>query len=168
MALTFLKVYDCTIFVNCYMDWTVLGLWIWIRTRIWHTLTFFNYLFFWWCFYTFISVVWLEMAGTDKTSKMECFDFFCRVLHLECLICSSYATAYLTTFGHAVFSGATITGISEVDSFSITLYGFQPFIAFGKGLFCSRYVTSNYFRIIIIVIIIIIIIVILIIVSIFC
>ena len=109
------------------------------------------------------------MAGTDRTSKMERFDFFRRVFHLECLICSSCATAYLTTFGHAVFSGATITGICEVDSFSITLYGFQPFIAFGKGLFCSRYVTSNYFRIIIIiVIIIIIIIVILIIVSIFC
>ena len=42
MALTFLKVYDCTIFVNYYMDWTVLGLRIWIRTRIWQTLTFFN------------------------------------------------------------------------------------------------------------------------------
>ena len=64
------------------------------------------------------------MAGTDKTSKMECFDFFRRVLRLECLTCSSYATAYLTTFGHAVFSGVTITGISEVDSFSIILYGF--------------------------------------------
>ena len=57
------------------------------------------------------------MAGTDKTSKVEHFDFFRRVLHLGCLICSSYATAYLTTFGYAVFSGVTITGISEVDSF---------------------------------------------------
>ena len=64
------------------------------------------------------------MAGTDKTSKMERIDFFRGVLHLECLICSSYATAYLTTFGHAVFSGVTVTGISEVDSFSIILYGF--------------------------------------------
>ena len=159
MALTFLKVYDCTIFVNCYMDWTVLGLWIWIRTRIWHTLTFFNYLFFWWCFYTFISVVWLEIAGTDKTSKIERFHYFRGVLHLGCLICSSYATAYLTTFSHAVLSGVTITGISEVNSFSVILSDF-----------CSRYVTNNYFGIIIIIIniTIIIIIVIFIIVTIFC
>ena len=64
------------------------------------------------------------MAGTDKTSKMEHFDFFRGVLHLGCLISSSYATAYLTTFGYAVFSGVTVTGISEVDSFSIILYGF--------------------------------------------
>ena len=80
------------------------------------------------------------------------------MFHLEFLICSSYATAYLTTFGHAFFSCATITGISEVDSFSITLYGFQQFIAFGKGLFCSRYATNNYLRIIIIITIIIIVI----------
>ena len=64
------------------------------------------------------------MAKTDKTSKMEHFDLLHGVLHLGCLICSSYATAYLTTFGYAVFSGVTITGISEVDSFSIILYGF--------------------------------------------
>ena len=64
------------------------------------------------------------MAGTDKTSKMEHFDFFRVVLNLGCLICSSYATAYLTTFGYAVFRGVTITGISEVDYFSIILYGF--------------------------------------------
>ena len=64
------------------------------------------------------------MAGTDKTSKMEHFDIFRGVLHLGCLICSSYATAYLATFDYAVFSGVTITGISEVDSFSIILYGF--------------------------------------------
>ena len=76
-------------------------------------------------------------AGTDKTSKMERFDFFRRVLHLECLIRCNYATAYLTTFGHAVFSGVTITGISEVDSFSIILYGFWPFIAFGKEHYLS-------------------------------
>ena len=63
------------------------------------------------------------MAGTDITSKMERLDFR-GVLHLEYLICSSYATAYITTFGHAVFSGVTVTGISEVDSFSIILYGF--------------------------------------------
>ena len=35
MAFTFLKVYDCTILVNYYKGWTVLGLSIWIRTRIW-------------------------------------------------------------------------------------------------------------------------------------
>ena len=64
------------------------------------------------------------MAGTDKTSKMEHFDFFRGVLHLGCLICSSYATAHLTTFDYAVFSGVTKTGISEVDSLSIILYGF--------------------------------------------
>ena len=60
------------------------------------------------------------MAGTDKTSKMEHFEFLRAVLRLGCLICSSYATAYLTTFDYAVFSGVTRTGISEVDSFSIT------------------------------------------------
>ena len=64
------------------------------------------------------------MAVTDKTSKMERLDLFRGVLHLECLICSSYATGYLTTYGHAVFSGVTVTGISGVDSFSIILYGF--------------------------------------------
>ena len=64
------------------------------------------------------------MAGTDKTSKMKHFEFFRGVLHLGCLICSSYAAAHLTTFGYAVFSGVTITGISEVGSFSIILYGF--------------------------------------------
>ena len=103
--------------------------------------------------------MWLEIAGTDKASKMECFDYFRRVLHLGCLICSSYATAYLTTFSHAVLSGVTITGISEVNSFSVILSDF-----------CSRYVTNNYFGIIIIIIniTIIIIIVIFIIVTIFC
>ena len=70
------------------------------------------------------SVVWLEMAGTDETSKIEHFGFFRGMLDLGCLICSIYATAYLTTFCYAVFSGVTITGISEVDSFSIILYGF--------------------------------------------
>ena len=64
------------------------------------------------------------MAGTDKTSKMERIDLFRGVVHLEYLICSNYATAYLTTFGHAVFRGVTVTVISEVDSFSIILYGF--------------------------------------------
>ena len=99
---------------------------------------------------------------------MERFDYFRRVLHLGCLICSSYATAYLTTFSHAVFSGVTITGISEVDSFSIILYDFQPFTAFGKRLylqllFCSKYVTNNCFGIIAIIVILIIIIAIIII-----
>ena len=58
------------------------------------------------------------MAGTDQASKMECFDYFCGELHLGCLVSSSYATVYLTTFSHAVFSGATIASTSEVDSFS--------------------------------------------------
>ena len=83
-------------------------------------------------FYTFISVVWLEMAGADKASKMEHFDFFQGLLHLGCLICSSNATAYLTTFGYAVFSGVTITGISEADSFSIILYGLLAVYCFRK------------------------------------
>ena len=69
-------------------------------------------------------MVWLEIAGTDRTSKMERFDYFRGVVDLACLICSSYATAYLTTFSHAVFSAVTITGMPEVDSFSIILYNF--------------------------------------------
>ena len=54
---------------------------------------------------------------------MERFDYFRGVLHLGCLICSSCATAYLTTFSQIIFSGATITCISEVDSFYIIIYG---------------------------------------------
>ena len=69
-------------------------------------------------------MVWLEIAGTDNTFKMEHFDFFCGVLHFGGFISSSYAIAHVTTFGYAVFSGVTVTGISEVDSFSIILYGF--------------------------------------------
>ena len=61
---------------------------------------------------------WLEMAGVDRTSKMEHFDYFCRALHLGWLISSGYATVCLTTFSHVVFSGITTTSTSEVDSFS--------------------------------------------------
>ena len=60
---------------------------------------------------------------------MERFDYFRRVLHLGCLIFSCHTTVYLTTFSHTVFSDVTVTGTSEMDSFSIILYGFQPFIA---------------------------------------
>ena len=75
--------------------------------------------------------------GLTKYLRWSVLTFFRRVLHLECLIRCNYATAYLTTFGHAVFSGVTITGISEVDSFSIIIYGFWPFIAFGKEHYLS-------------------------------
>ena len=60
---------------------------------------------------------------------MERFDYFRRVLHLGCLIFSCHTTVYLTIFSHTVFSDVTVTGTSEMDSFSIILYGFQPFIA---------------------------------------
>ena len=63
-------------------------------------------------------MVWLEIAGTDETSKMERFDYFHRALHLGCLISSSCATEYLNTFSYVNFSGATMTGTSEMDSFS--------------------------------------------------
>ena len=69
-------------------------------------------------------MVWLEIAVTDRASKMENYDYFRGVVHLACLICSSYATAYLTTFSHVVFRVVTITGMPEVDSFSIILYNF--------------------------------------------
>ena len=65
-----------------------------------------------------MSVAWLEMAGTDQASKMERFDCFRGALHFGCLVGSSYATVYLTTFTHVVFSGVTIASASEVDSFS--------------------------------------------------
>ena len=68
-----------------------------------------------------MSVAWLEIAGTDETSKIERFHNFNRVFHLECLICSSYAIVYITTFIHVDFSGVTMTGTSEMDSFSIML-----------------------------------------------
>ena len=58
------------------------------------------------------------MAGTDQTSKMEHFHDFCIVYHLGCLTSSSCATVYLTAFSHVVFSDVTITGTSEMDSFS--------------------------------------------------
>ena len=58
------------------------------------------------------------MAGTDQASKMEHFDYFRRALHLGCLVSSSYATVYLTTFSHVDFSGVTTASTSEVDSFS--------------------------------------------------
>ena len=63
-------------------------------------------------------MAWLEISGTDQTSKMESFDYFCRALYLGCLVSSSYATVFLSTFSHVVFSGLTITGTSEMDSFS--------------------------------------------------
>ena len=46
--------------------------------------------------------------------RLERFNYFRRALHLGCLISSSCATAYLTTFSQAVFSGVTITGTSEI------------------------------------------------------
>ena len=64
------------------------------------------------------TMAWLEIAGVDQTSKIEYFDHFRRALHLGWLISSSYATVYLTTFSHVVFSGVTMTKTSEVDSFS--------------------------------------------------
>ena len=64
-----------------------------------------------------MSVAWLEIAGVDQTSKMEHFDYFCRALHLGWFISSGYATVYLTTFSHIVFSGITITSTPAVDSF---------------------------------------------------
>ena len=60
----------------------------------------------------------LQIAGTDQTSKKEPFDYFCSALYFGCLISSSYATAFLPTFSHVVFSGLTITGTSKMDSFS--------------------------------------------------
>ena len=69
-------------------------------------------------------MVRLEIPGSDKTSKMERFDYFHRALYLGCLICSSYATVYLTTFSQVVFSGVTITGTSEMASFSVILHDF--------------------------------------------
>ena len=39
-----------------------------------------------------MSVAWLEIAGTDQISKMNCFDYFRRAPHLGCLISFSYAT----------------------------------------------------------------------------
>ena len=122
----FLKVYECTIFVNYYQDWTKLELWIWIRT-----------LLFFCSFYTFISVAWLEITGADQTSKIERFDYFREELHLEWLNSSSYATVYLTTFSHVVFSGVTITSISEVGFFPNILNGFYPLIVSAKGLCLS-------------------------------
>ena len=66
-----------------------------------------------------MSVALLEIGGTDRASKMEHFDYFRGALHLECLISSTCATAYLSVDHHCiVFSGATITGTSEMDSFS--------------------------------------------------
>ena len=63
-------------------------------------------------------MAWLEIAGTNGTTKMECFDYFRGAFHLGWLICSNYTTEYLTTFSHVVFSGVTITSRSEMDSFS--------------------------------------------------
>ena len=64
------------------------------------------------------------MAGTDQASKMERFDYFRGALHLGCLVSSSYAIVYLTTFSHVAFSGVTIASTSEVDSFPNILNGF--------------------------------------------
>ena len=58
------------------------------------------------------------MAGTDQASKMERFDYFRGVLHPGCLVSCRYATGYLTTFIHVVFSDVAIASTSEVDSFS--------------------------------------------------
>ena len=58
------------------------------------------------------------MARTDETSKLERFGYFRRALHLGCLISCSCATVRLTTFSNIVFSGVTVTGTSEMDSFS--------------------------------------------------
>ena len=69
-------------------------------------------------------MAWLEIAGTDRASKMERFDYFHRGLHLGCLISSSFATVYFTTFSHVVFSDVTITSPSEMDSFSNIINGF--------------------------------------------
>ena len=63
-------------------------------------------------------MAWLEIAGVDRTSKMEHSYYFCGALHLGWLISSGYATVYLTTFHHVAFSGVTITSTSEVGSFS--------------------------------------------------
>ena len=90
---------------------------------------------------------------------MERFDYFRRVLHLGCLIFSCHTTVYLTIFSHTVFSDVTVTGTSEMDSFSIILYGFQPFIA----LFIIIIIIIIIIFIIVIVIIIIVIIIIIII-----
>ena len=89
---------------------------------------------------------------------MERFDYFRRVLHLGCLIFSCHTTVYLTIFSHTVFSDVTVTGTSEMDSFSIILYGFQPFIA----LFIIIIIIIIIFIIIIVIIIIVIIIIIII------
>ena len=62
-------------------------------------------------------MLWLEIAGVDQTSKMERLDCFRRALHLGWLISFSYATVYLTTFSHVVFSDVTIASKSEMDSF---------------------------------------------------
>ena len=70
------------------------------------------------------------MGGTDETSKIERFHNFNRAFHLGCLICSSYATVYLTTFIHVDFSGVTVTGTSDMDSFSIIVLQKDSVLAF--------------------------------------
>ena len=58
------------------------------------------------------------MAGANRASKTERFDFFRRALYLGCLGSSSYSTVYQLKFSHAIFSGVPITSTSEMDSFS--------------------------------------------------
>ena len=58
------------------------------------------------------------MAGANRASKMERFDYFRRALYLGCLGSSSCTTVYHITFSHAIFSGVPITSTSEMDSFS--------------------------------------------------
>ena len=77
------------------------------------------------------------MAGANQTSKMKRFDYFRRAHHLGWLISSRYAIVYLTTFSHVVFSGVTITSISEVGFFPNILNGFYPLIVSAKGLCLS-------------------------------
>ena len=50
-------------------------------------------------------MAWLEVARTGQASKMERFGYFRGALHLGCLVSSSYATVYITTSTHVVFSG---------------------------------------------------------------
>ena len=63
-------------------------------------------------------MTWPEIAGVDRTSKMEHSYYFCGALHLGWLISSGYVMVYLTIFHNVVFSGVTITITSEVNSFS--------------------------------------------------
>ena len=65
-----------------------------------------------------VSIIFINNTDPTDPLKREQHWRNTGALRLGCLISSSYATVYLTTFCHVALSGVTITGTSEMDFFS--------------------------------------------------